>query len=314
MSLASPRLNLVFLALAVLLGAAPLYAPPYYVGLASTALVAAMFALSLQLLVGGAGLVSLAHAAFFGLGAYAVPLTTQLLGAPPSILVTLIAAAALAGVAALLVGLLALRSRGFFFLMSTLAFGQLFFFVFHDTPLGGGTDGVFIQRPVFGVGSLVLHVSRADRPALLLVLNLVLLALMYAGLHALMRTLFGRALLGIKANEHRMAATGHDVRALKLAAFVLAGTLAGIAGHMAAVTDGFVNPDLLGWHRSASALLMVLLGGIGALYGPILGAFAFTALAEASQSITERQGLVEGLAVLAVVLALPRGLAGLRLS
>jgi branched-chain amino acid transport system permease protein len=138
------------------------------------------------------------------------------------------------------------------------------------------------------------------------------LALMYIGLQGLMGTLFGHALQGIKANEHRMEATGHDVRSLKLVAFVVAGTLAGIAGHMQAATEGFVNPDLLGWHRSADALLMVLLGGIGTLYGPILGAFAFTALAEASQSITERQGLVEGLVVLAVVLALPRGLAGLR--
>lgn len=311
MTLASLRLNFFFLLLAVLLACAPMYASPYYLELASTALVAAMFALSLQLLVGGAGLVSLAHAAFFGLGAYAVPLVTQATSGTPSILLTLAAAALLAGAAAFAVGALALQTRGFFFLMSTLAFGQLFYFVFHDTPLGGGTDGVFLQRPAFGVGSLVLAVSRADRPAVLLLLNLLLLALMYVGLQALMRTLFGRALLGIKANEHRMAASGHNVRALKLAAFVLAGTLAGVAGHMGGVTDAFVNPDLLGWHRSASALLMVLLGGIGTLYGPVLGAFAFTALAEASGAITERQGLVEGLAVLAVVLALPRGLAGL---
>ncbi len=312
MSLGSPRLHFLFFLLAVLLACAPLFAPPYWLELASTALVAAMFALSLQLLVGGAGLVSLGHAAFFGLGAYAVHLTTQLLGAPPSIFLTLPAAAALAGVAALAVGALALRTRGFFFLMSTLAFGQILFFLFHDTSLGGGTDGVFIPRPEFGVGSLVLQVSRADRPGMLLLLNLGVLVLMYAGLDALMRTLFGRALQGIKANEHRMAAAGHNVGALKRAAFVLAGTLAGIAGHMAAVTDAFVTPDLLGWHRSADALLMVLLGGIGTLYGPILGAFAFTGLAEASQSMTGRPGLVEGLVVLAVVLALPRGLAGLR--
>ena len=264
------------------------------------------------MLVGGTGLVSLGHAAFFGLGAYSVYLTTQFLGAPPSILVTLAAAAVLAGGAALAIGVLVLRTSGFFFLMSTLAFGQMLFFIFHDTSLGGGNDGAFIQRPVFGLGGLELVVSRADRPAVLLLLNLFVLVLMYTTLQGLMRTLFGRALLGIKANEHRMAATGHDVRGLKLAAFALAGMLAGIAGHMSAVTDAFVTPDMLGWHRSADALLMVLLGGIGTLYGPILGAFAFTAVAEVSQSITERQGLVEGLVVLAVVLALPRGLAGLR--
>ncbi len=311
MSLAPLRLNFLFFVLAVFLACAPLYASIYYLQLASTALVAAMFALSLQLLVGGTGLVSLGHAAFFGLGAYSVYLTTQLLGGPPSILVTLPAAALLAGAAALVIGVLVLRTSGFFFLMSTLAFGQMLFFIFHDTSLGGGNDGAFIQRPAFGVGDLALEVSRADRPAVLLLLNLSVLVMMYLVLQALMRTLFGRALQGIKANEHRMAATGHDVRGLKLAAFTLAGVLAGIAGHMAAVTDAFVNPDMLGWHHSADALLMVLLGGIGTLYGPILGAFAFTALAELSQSITERQGLVEGLVVLGVVLAMPQGLAGL---
>jgi branched-chain amino acid transport system permease protein len=312
MSLASPRLNLLFALLAALVAAMPWYAPGYYVDLVSTALVAAMFALSLQLLVGGTGLVSLAHAAFFGLGAYAVHLTTQVLGAPPSILVTLAAAAALAGVAALAVGALALRTRGFFFLMTTLAFGQMLFFVFHDTPLGGGSDGLFIPRPDFSIAGLALPVTRANRSSVLLLLNLAVLAAMYTGLHALMGTLFGHALQGIKANEHRMRATGHDVRRLKLVAFVIAGTLAGIAGHMEAATHAFVNPELLGWHRSAAALLMILLGGIGTLYGPLIGAFAFTALAEASQSVTERQALVEGLVILVVVLAAPRGLAGLR--
>ena len=280
--------------------------------LASTALVAAMFALSLQLLVGGTGLVSLGHAAFFGLGAYAVQADHAAARR---------AAADLPDAACRCRpgrrdgaggGRAGAGTRGFFFLMSTLAFGQMLFFIFRDTRLGGGTDGVFIPRPAFGVGRLVLQVADADRPGVLLLLNLAVLVGMYVGLDVLMRTLFGRALQGIKANEQRMAATGHDVGALKRAAFVLAGTLAGIAGHMAAVTDAFVTPDLLGWHRSVDALLMVLLGGIGTLYGPILGAFAFTGLAEASQSMTGRQGVVEGLVVLAVVLALPRGLAGLR--
>jgi branched-chain amino acid transport system permease protein len=312
MSLASPRLNLLFALLAALIAAMPLYAPGYWMDLVSTALIAAMFALSLQLLVGGTGLVSLAHAAFFGLGAYAVHLATGVLGAPPSIAITFAAAALLAGAAALVIGALALRTRGFFFLMTTLAFGQVLFFVFHDTPLGGGTDGLFIPRPAFEVAGLALPVTRANRPAVLLLLNLAVLAAMYAGLHALMGTLFGRALQGIRANEHRMRATGHNVQGLKLAAFAIAGMLAGIAGHMEATTNAFVNPELLGWHRSAGALLMILLGGISTLHGPIVGAFAFTALAEASRSITERQALVEGLVILAVVLALPGGLAGLR--
>jgi branched-chain amino acid transport system permease protein len=134
---------------------------------------------------------------------------------------------------------------------------------------------------------------------------------MYGGLWWLTGTMFGHALNGIRVNDDRMRALGYDVRRLKLAAFVLSGALAGLAGYMAALTDAFVTPDLLDWHHSAEALLMILLGGIGALHGPILGAFALTMVRELGQSITERQRLVEGVVILAAVLLLRRGIAGL---
>ena len=309
MQCASLRGNLLLAAAALLIACMPLYASVYHMQLASTAMIAAMFALSLQLLVGGAGMVSLAQAAFFGLGAYAVHLLGRALGAAPSILLSLPVSAAVAGIAALAIGPFALRTRGFFFLMTTLAFGQMLFFVFHDTPLGGGADGVFIQRPDLGFA-----LTRATRTPVFLLVNLAVLTAMYALLWWLMHTLFGRMLLGVRANEDRMRAMGHDVPRLKLVAFVLAGALAGIAGHMAALNDAFVNPELLGWHRSAEALLIVLLGGVGALHGPILGAFAYTLIGELGRSITERQRLVEGLLILVCVLLLRRGLAGLRLS
>ena len=312
MAAAGRRGTAALLLAALALALLPLFATPYQMQLASTALVTSMFALSLQLLVGGTGLVSLGQAAFFGIGAYAVRLL-GLSGGAPSVLLTLPAAALLAGFAALCVGALALRTRGFFFLMTTLAFGQMLFFLFHDTPLGGGADGVFVTRPAFSAFGLDYPVSRRDRPAVMLWTNLAVLAAMYAGLAALLRTMFGRALLGIRANEHRMRSIGFDTYSLKLAAFTIAGALAGVAGHMWAMTEAFVTPELLGWHRSAEALLAVVLGGVGALYGPILGAFAFVGLGELSQLITERQHLVEGLVILAVVLGLPRGLAGLRL-
>ena len=298
----------VLLALAALAVAAmPAWASAYHLQLGSTALVGAMFALSLQLLVGATGLISLAHAAFFGLGAYAVYLLGQALGGAPSVFLSLPAAIGLAGLGAAIIGPLALRTQGFFFLMTTLAFGQMLYFLFHDTPLGGGMDGVFITRP-----DLIWPVPKAWRPSVFLWLNLAVLVAMYAGLWWLMRTMFGHALLGIRANEHRMRAMGHDVQRLKLAAFIVAGALAGAAGHMGALTDAFVSPELLGWHRSAEALLMVLLGGIGALHGPILGAVALTMIHELGHLITERQKLVEGLAILLVVLLLRRGLAGIR--
>ncbi|MCA3389197.1 MAG: branched-chain amino acid ABC transporter permease [Roseomonas sp.] len=290
----------------------PLFASPYHLELVSTAVVLAMFALSLQLLVGVTGLVSLGHAAFFGIGAYAIHLMGAY-GPSLSILLTLPAAVLLSGLAAFAVGALALRTRNFFFLMTTLAFGQMLFFVFHDTPLGGGADGVFVTRPSFSLFGLEWIVSRQDRPTVMLLVNLAVLVAMYLGLTALLRTMFGRALLGIRANEHRMRSMGFDTYWLQLGAFTLAGAMAGIAGHMWGMTQAFVSPELLAWHRSAEALLMILLGGLGALHGPILGAFAFVGLGEVAQLITERQRLVEGLVILAVVLGLRNGLAGIRL-
>ena len=186
-----------------------------------------------------------------------------------------------AGLAALVVGALSLRTRGFFFLMVTLAFGQMLFFLFHDTKLGGGTDGAFLARPVL----VDLRLAAAADPApaalrRLLRRRSVLLVAMYLGLVLLLRSLFGRVLEGIRVNEHRMQALGFDTYRYKLAAFVIAGMLAGVAGHMWAMHRGFVNPELIGWHRSAEALLMILLGGLTTLHGPIVGALAYTALGE----------------------------------
>ena len=299
-------------ACAALVAILPWLADPYYLQLGSTALVTAMFALSLQLLVGGTGLVSLGHAAFFGIGAYTVRYA-GLLGPSPSVLLTMPAAAFLAGLAAVAIGALALRTRGFFFLMTTLAFGQMLFFLYHDTPLGGGADGVFVTRPTLSAFGFAYAPGRRDWPWVMLWLNLGVLIAVYAGLALLLRTMLGRALLGIRTNEHRMASMGFDTYALKLASFTLAGMLAGIAGHMWAMTEAFISPELLGWHRSAEGLLAILLGGIGALHGPIVGAFVWVGLGEAAQAITERQHLVQGFVILAVVLALPRGLAGLPL-
>jgi branched-chain amino acid transport system permease protein len=320
----------------IVLALLPLLVRPYYVELATTALVAAMLALSLQLLVGCTGLVSLGHGAFYGLAAYAVYLITPAAGGL-SIAVTLPVAMLSAGAAALVVGALSLRTRGFFFLMVTLAFGQMIFFVFHDTKLGGGTDGAYLVRPTLSLFGAELTFTRRQRPFALYYVALVQLVAMYLFLVFLLRSLFGRVLDGIRVNEHRMRALGFDTYRYKLAAFVIAGMLAGVAGHMWAMHRAFVNPEIVGWHRSAEALLMILLGGIHALHGPIVGALAFTGLGELPQlmgdykpfarffgtlgltdfglrvqALAERKLLLEGVVILAVVLALPRGLASIR--
>ncbi len=311
--LPASRMHWILLASgATLLATVPLFAGVYYIELASTALIAGMLALSLQLLVGCTGLVSLGHAAFYGIAAYSVYFVTPESGGL-SILLTLPVAMAAAAGAALLVGALSLRTRGFFFLMVTLAFGQMVFFLFHDTKIGGGTDGAFLARPTLSVLGWSLPLTRRQIPMAVYYVNLALLIAMYLGLAWLMRSLFGSVLTGIRVNEHRMRALGYDTTRYKLAAFVIAGALAGVAGHMWSMHRGFVNPELASWHRSAEALLMILLGGLGSLHGPILGALAFVGLGEAAQLITERKLLVEGLVILAVVLVMPKGLAGLRL-
>lgn len=216
---------------AVALTCLPLIAPPYYVELGTTALVAAMLALSLQLLVGCTGLVSLGHGAFYGLAAYTVYLVTPASG-PLPVWLTLPAAVLAAGLASLIVGALSLRTKGFFFLMVTLAFGQMIFFLFHDTKIGGGTDGAFLAKPVLAAFGYELALPRRQRPMIAYYVSLALLVAMYAGLAFLLRSLFGRVLEGIRINEHRMQALGFDTYRYKLAAFTLAGMLAGVAGHM----------------------------------------------------------------------------------
>ena len=309
----SSKLSWIGLAIgAALLALLPLIASPYHIELGSTALIAAMLALSLQLLVGCTGLVSLGHGAFYGLAAYVVYLISPA-DAGLSIAITLPAAVAVSGISALLIGSLSLRAKGFFFLMVTLAFGQMVFFVFHDTKIGGGTDGAYLTRPILGLFGFDLPVTRRQRPMAIYYVNLIQLIAMYLGLAWLLRTLFGQVLTGIRVNEHRMQALGFNTYRYKLAAFVIAGMLAGVAGHAWALHRAFVNPELVGWHRSAEALLMILMGGLGSLAGPIVGAIAYTGLGEAAQLLTERKLLVEGAVILAVVLLLPKGIMGFKL-
>ena len=296
----------VFAALAIY----PLLAGSFGVDFVTKTMIFALFALSLDLLVGHTGLVCFGQAAFFGIGAYAAVLLEPQ-GEAASILWLLPASVLAAAVYALFVGALSLRTKGVYFIMVTLAFAQMAYYVVHDTPIGGGTDGVYLTlKPV--LGSLL----DLAKPLPLYGFTLACLVLVFGFLALLLRSPFGRALAGIRVNEQRMRATGFSTYPYKLAAFVLSGAIAGLAGFLFAVKDGFVNPELLAWHLSGAVLIMIILGGLSHLRGALIGAFAFALLQELFKSeaifgsFARHWHLGLGLAIIACVALLPRGLVG----
>ena len=307
--------SLVPIAILVVLVAFPWFGGRFYIDLMLTMMILAIFALSLELLVGTTGLVSFGHAAFFGITAYAVALLSPAARAP-SLFWLLPAAVGAAAAYAIFVGALSLRTRGIYFIMVTLAFAQMAYYVFHDTPLGRGTDGIYLNvKPVVAVGDHTL--LDLSRPLAFYYFTLACLVATFGLLGLVTHSNFGRALAGIRANEQRMRAAGFSTYPYKLAAFVVAGALAGLAGFLYAVKDGFVNPEILAWHQSGVVLLMVILGGIGSLRGAVLGAFAFTLLKEAAQSealfgaFAKHWQLTLGLAIIACVALMPNGLMGI---
>jgi len=195
--------------------------------------------------------------------------------------------------------------------MVTLAFAQMLFYFAVGSKALGGSDGVSIYaRPASTLLGWTPF-NLANRVHFYYV-ALFAMAFTYALLHRLLRSLFGRALVAIRVNPHRMQALGYPVFRYRLAAFVIAGALAGMAGLLDAAQFGNVNPELLGWRQSGQALMVVILGGMGALHGPIIGALALTLLQEFLGDLTRHWSLPMGLFIIAAVLALPQGLSGLR--
>jgi len=293
----------------VALAGYPLVGSEFYIELVAKVLILAIFAMSLDLLVGFGGLVSLGHAAFFGIAAYTVALLAPEYSAA-NLWLVLPAAVLAAGLAALLIGLLVLRTKGIYFIMVTLAFTQMAFYLFHDTALGGGSDGIYLNfRPEPRLGGW-MPFDLAEGHQLYYFILAALVAV-YALLGFVLRSPFGRVLVGIKSNEHRMRSMGYSTFNYKLGAFVLAGALAGLAGFLYAVLFGFVTPELLSWHESGHVLMMVILGGMGSPVGAMLGAGSMVALEEAFSLMTKHWQLLMGLVILAVVLFLPGGLIAL---
>jgi branched-chain amino acid transport system permease protein len=297
----------VFAALAVY----PFVAGTFGVDLVNKIMIYAVFALSLELLVGGTGLVCFGQAAFFGIGAYAAVLLSPA-NEPGSLAWVLPASVLAAALYALFVGALSLRTKGVYFIMVTLAFAQMAYFVVHDTPLGGGTDGIYLTlKPTLGA------VVDLGAPLTMYLFTLACLVAVFGLLAVLLRSRFGRALAGVRVNEQRMRATGFSTYPYKLAAFTISGAIAGLAGFLFGVKDGFVNPELMSWHLSGAVLVMIILGGLGHLRGALIGAFAFALLQEFFKSEAVFGGFAKhwhlglGVVIIASVAFLPRGLVGL---
>ena len=269
------RSKFLFVALAFAsLALFPLVGGQYGLDMVTKIMIYAVLALSLELLVGSTGLVCFGQAAFFGIGAYATVLLSPQDG-PASLLWLLPLCVLAAAIYALFVGALSLRTKGVYFIMVTLAFAQMAYYVVHDTPLGGGSDGIYLSsRPVLGT------LLSLDKPLALYGFTLGCLAAVFGFLASLLRSRFGRALAGIRVNEQRMRASGFSTYPYKLAAFVISGAIAGLAGFLFALQDGFVNPELISWHLSGEVLIMIILGGLGHLRGALIGAFAFALLQE----------------------------------
>ncbi len=300
---------LVHLVALALLAGFPWVGGEFYVDLVLKLMILALFALSLDLLVGYTGLISFGHAAFFGLAGYVLAMVTPDSG-PVTLWFAVACCLAASAAAALVIGWFSVRTSGVYFIMITLAFAQMLYYFFSESSAFGGSDGLFVSfRPVAVIGPMVLF--DLDDPLVFYYFVLATLVAGYGALATILRAPFGHVLRGIRINEGRTRALGYPTQRYKLVSFVIAGALAGLAGFLEAVHTGYVSPGHLSWHESGTLLMVVILGGRGTLYGPVLGAFAFGLLRNGLQDITEHWLLLMGLFIVGLVLFMPGGIAGL---
>ena len=288
-------------ALAVL----PLVSNPFYNYLWATCLIFGILAMALDLLMGYTGLVSFGHAAFFGLGAYTVGVLNQFYKIT-SLWVALVGMAVVVAAYALVVAYFATTRRGIYFALLTLIFAEVVHRIFFYTYAFGGSDGLQGLEPV-----TLWPEVRLDTPTKIYYAALVAVLLLYLAASVLVRSNFGRVLAAIRENEDRARFLGYNVRRYKMAACVISALMAGVAGVLYATRASFATPDLLVWTLSGEAIVMVMLGGMGTLVGPILGGAFFTILVEKVSSVWEYYFIAIGLVLAAIVLFMPKGLFGL---
>ena len=297
------RTRLAGLVALVALIALPFAASDYARTLIAEIFIFAIFAMSLDLLLGFTGLMSLGHAAFFGLGAYAVAVLGNMFGI--NAWIGLGAGIALAALAAGLIGWFCVRTGGVTFLMLTLAFSQLVFSIaLKWRDVTGGSDGLAIaEKPgFFGFelsDSLVMYF-----------MALGFFVLVFWGLRRLINAPLGRVFVGIRENEQRMLAVGYPTRAYKLLSFTIAAALAGLSGGLYAIFNGFISADALYWTASGDVLIMAMLGGAGSLIGPSIGAGVFLLMKNVVSSYNEHWLAIIGITFICCVMFFPAGIWG----
>ena len=279
----------------------------FYLSVVSRMVVFAIAATSLNLLIGYGGMISLGHAAFFGLGAYStgILLSEGVQSASLHLLVIVV----VAGVMALLIGAISLRTRGVYFIMITLAFAQMLFYLANSVKGYGGDEGLTVKVRSLLPGGMSLH-----DPTTFYYVALALLAGVLFFLHRFTGSRFGRAVQALRDDEVRAEALGLPTFACKLLIFVVAGVVCGIAGGLSVNLQGYVSPNVLYWTQSATLMVMVILGGVGTLWGGVLGAVALLLLQEVLSAYTPYFEFWMGWVLLAVVLFARNGLAGMSAS
>lgn len=275
----------------------------FYIGFATRILIFALAATSLNLVLGFGGMFSLGHAAFFGAGAYAAAICMS--SGISEGLLALPAAMLAAGLFALIVGAISLRTRGVYFIMITLAFAQMAYYLFVSASNWGGDDGLPLS------GRMTLGGISLASDAALFYAALACLALVIFFLGRLADARFGRVIQAIRENETRMEALGYPVFRYRLVCFALGGALAGLAGALLANLTGLASPNLLQWTQSGTLLVMVIIGGVGYLYGGVVGAFVLLVLEEVLSGFTLHWHIGLGLLLLGIVLFAPKGVVAL---
>jgi branched-chain amino acid transport system permease protein len=276
----------------------------FYVGMASRILIFALAASSLNLVLGFGGLVSFGHAAFVGLGGYTVGVLMQ--HGLVSAWLAWPLGALVAGLMAALIGLVSLRTQGVYFIMITLAFAQMLYYLAVSLKVYGGDDGLMLASR----NTLLPGLDLASDATFYYVVLALFLATFLA-VYRWVNSPWGHALQAVRDNGERMAALGHPVMRIRLAAFSLGGALAGLSGALLANQASFVSPAGMAWSQSGMLMVMVILGGVGRLYGGVAGATLFLVAEEVLAAYTIHWQFGLGLLLLAVVLRAPNGLLSL---